>query len=44
VAHTLIENGFEAYVIVGGLKAWQKAGLPVESVPRDDLVQLPRFR
>jgi rhodanese-related sulfurtransferase len=44
VAHTLIENGFEAYVIVGGLKAWQKAGLAVESVPHDDLVQLPRFR
>jgi membrane protein DedA with SNARE-associated domain len=44
VAHLLRENGFEAYVIVGGLKAWQKAGLPVEPVPGEDLVQLPRFR
>lgn len=44
VAHLLREQGFEAYVIIGGLKAWQKAGLPVESVPPEDLVQLPRFR
>jgi membrane protein DedA with SNARE-associated domain/rhodanese-related sulfurtransferase len=44
VAHLLRENGFEAYVIVGGLRAWQKAGLPVELVPDADLVQLPRFR
>jgi membrane protein DedA with SNARE-associated domain/rhodanese-related sulfurtransferase len=43
-AHLLIESGFEAYVIVGGLKAWVKAGLPVEPVPKEDLVQLPRFR
>ncbi len=44
VAHLLREHGFEAYVIVGGLRAWQKAGLPVEPVPVADLVQLPRFR
>ena len=44
VAHVLIEKGFEAYVIVGGLRAWQKAGLPVEAVPQDDLVLLPTFR
>jgi rhodanese-related sulfurtransferase len=44
VAHLLIEKGFDAYVIVGGLKAWQKEGLPVETVPGTDLVQLPSFR
>jgi len=43
VAHWLREEGFNAYVIVGGLRAWRKAGYPVEKVPRDDLVLLPRF-
>jgi rhodanese-related sulfurtransferase len=43
VAHLLRENGFNAYVIVGGLAAWRKAGLPLESVPAHDLVQLPTF-
>jgi rhodanese-related sulfurtransferase len=40
----LIEKGLDAYFIVGGLKEWQKAGLPVETAPRTDLVQLPSFR
>jgi membrane protein DedA with SNARE-associated domain/rhodanese-related sulfurtransferase len=44
VAHVLIEKGYEAYVIVGGLKAWQKAGLPLEPVPQDDMVLMPSFR
>ena len=39
----LREQGFDAYVIVGGLSAWKKAGLPLESVPHDDLVLLPTF-
>jgi rhodanese-related sulfurtransferase len=39
----LREQGFEAYVIVGGLRAWEKAGLPTEMVPSDDLVLLPTF-
>jgi rhodanese-related sulfurtransferase len=43
VAHLLREQGFDAYVIVGGLTAWKKAGLPVEQVPNDDLVLLPTF-
>jgi len=43
VAHLLRENGFKAYVIVGGLTAWRKAGLPTEVVPAHDLVQLPTF-
>jgi len=43
VAHILRQNGFEAYVVVGGYKAWRKARYPTELVPLDDLVQLPRF-
>ena len=39
----LREHGFDAYVIVGGLAAWKKAGLPTEQVPSDDLVLLPMF-
>jgi len=43
VAHTLREEGFNAFVIVGGLAAWRKAGEPTETVPQDDLVHLPTF-
>jgi len=39
----LRERGFQAFVIVGGLAAWRKAGFPVESVPQDDLIKLPTF-
>ncbi|HVO79781.1 MAG TPA: hypothetical protein VMT28_03565 [Terriglobales bacterium] len=43
VAHLLREKGFRAFVIVGGLTAWRKAGKPLEAVPREDLVKLPTF-
>jgi len=43
VAHLLREKGFNTFVIVGGLAAWLKAGEPLESVPKDDLVKLPTF-
>jgi rhodanese-related sulfurtransferase len=43
VALLLREQGFNAFVIQGGLAAWRKAGLPLEPVPRDDLVKLPTF-
>ena len=43
VAHMLREKGFNAFVLVGGLTAWRKAGLAVETVPEDDLVHLPTF-
>lgn len=43
VARLLKEKGFDAYVIEGGLKAWRKAGLPVEQVPEEDLELLPSF-
>ena len=43
VARILRERGFDAYVIDGGLKAWRRAGLPVEQVPEEDLELLPSF-
>ena len=43
VAHLLKEEGYDAFVIVGGLGAWQEAGHPLEPVPREDLVLLPTF-
>jgi hypothetical protein len=43
VAHLLQEKGFSTFVIVGGLAAWRKAGQPLESIPKNDLVRLPTF-
>ncbi|HUD65639.1 MAG TPA: hypothetical protein VMQ17_13710 [Candidatus Sulfotelmatobacter sp.] len=43
MAHLLREKGFNTFVIVGGLAAWRKAGEPLESIPKDDLVRLPTF-
>jgi rhodanese-related sulfurtransferase len=43
VAHLLREQGFHAFVIAGGLRAWTRAGHPTESVPADDMVKLPTF-
>ena len=43
VARILKDKGFDVYVMVGGLKAWRKAGLPLEKVPEEDLELLPRF-
>jgi membrane protein DedA with SNARE-associated domain/rhodanese-related sulfurtransferase len=43
VAHLLREEGFSAFVIVGGLAAWRRAGNPTESVPKTDVVHLPTF-
>ena len=43
VAHLLREQGFNAFVIVGGLAAWRRAGNPLETVPESDLLHLPTF-
>lgn len=43
MAHLLREKGFNTFVITGGLSAWLKAGQPLESVPKNDLVKLPTF-
>jgi membrane protein DedA with SNARE-associated domain/rhodanese-related sulfurtransferase len=36
-------KGVRIAVISGGLRAWRKAGLPIEVVPRDDIAALPIF-
>jgi membrane protein DedA with SNARE-associated domain/rhodanese-related sulfurtransferase len=43
VARELMESGVSCSVIEGGLRAWKKAGLPMEHVPSAELVQLPVF-
>jgi rhodanese-related sulfurtransferase len=43
VARLLQRDNCTAKVIRGGLKAWVKAGGPVEPVPHDDVEHLPRF-
>jgi rhodanese-related sulfurtransferase len=43
VARILHQNGFRASVIKGGLRAWKKAGFPLETVPAEDVVFLPSF-
>jgi 3-mercaptopyruvate sulfurtransferase SseA len=36
-------NGVRVTVIKGGLRAWIKAGLPVEGVPPEEMAALPVF-
>jgi membrane protein DedA with SNARE-associated domain len=43
VARTLAERGIPSAVIRGGLTAWKKSSLPLEPVPADDVVMLPKF-
>ena len=43
VARVLADQGYSVSVIAGGLRAWKKAGLPMERVPKDDIVHLPTF-
>jgi membrane protein DedA with SNARE-associated domain/rhodanese-related sulfurtransferase len=43
VAHELTKKGYQPRVIRGGMRSWKKAGLPVEPVPAEDIVQLPAF-
>jgi membrane protein DedA with SNARE-associated domain/rhodanese-related sulfurtransferase len=43
VARVLQQNGLRSSVIKGGLRAWKKAGFPLETVPADDIVLLPTF-
>ncbi len=43
VARVLKQQGYNVSVIAGGLRAWRKAGLPLEAVPKDEMVQLPTF-
>jgi membrane protein DedA with SNARE-associated domain/rhodanese-related sulfurtransferase len=43
VAHMLEEENCHTKVIRGGLKAWMKAGGPLEPVPAGDVEHLPQF-
>jgi membrane protein DedA with SNARE-associated domain/rhodanese-related sulfurtransferase len=43
VAKELIDQGVNVSVIQGGLRAWKKAGLPLESVPSHEVETLPVF-
>ena len=43
VARLLAERGIPSAVIAGGLTAWKKASLPLEPVPFDEVVLLPKF-
>jgi len=43
VARVLDKNGFDVWVLEGGFRAWKKAGLPVEEVPEDEVLPLPKF-
>ena len=43
VARKLAEENCHTQVIEGGIKAWIKAGGPMELVPEADLQKLPRF-
>jgi rhodanese-related sulfurtransferase len=43
VAHMLEQENCHTKVIHGGLRAWMKAGGPLEPVPAGDVEHLPRF-
>jgi membrane protein DedA with SNARE-associated domain/rhodanese-related sulfurtransferase len=44
VARELQNRGVSVSVIKGGLRAWKRAGLPVEGVPLEEMAALPSFR
>ena len=43
VARELENSGVRVAVIKGGLRAWKRAGLPIEAVPADEIATLPAF-
>jgi membrane protein DedA with SNARE-associated domain/rhodanese-related sulfurtransferase len=43
VAQHLLAKGVPVAVIKGGLRAWKKAGLPLEAVPAEEMTKLPLF-
>jgi membrane protein DedA with SNARE-associated domain/rhodanese-related sulfurtransferase len=44
VARELQKQGIRVAVIKGGLRAWKKAGLPLEAVPPGEIAPLPEFK
>ncbi len=43
VARELEDRGLKVSVLEGGFRAWRKAGLPLEVVPDNEMVPLPKF-
>ncbi len=43
IAHMLGKENCKTLVIDGGLRAWIKAGGPLEPIPETDVERLPRF-
>jgi membrane protein DedA with SNARE-associated domain/rhodanese-related sulfurtransferase len=43
VARVLEDKGMNVRVLEGGLRAWKKAGLPIEAVPEEEILPLPKF-
>jgi membrane protein DedA with SNARE-associated domain/rhodanese-related sulfurtransferase len=43
VARELIKKGVRVAVIKGGLRKWKEAGLPMETVPAEEMSALPLF-
>jgi membrane protein DedA with SNARE-associated domain len=43
VARALEDQGLMVSVLEGGFRAWKKAGLPLDAVPEDEVVPLPKF-
>jgi len=43
VARALEDQGLNVSVLEGGFRAWKKAGLPIEAVPENEVVLLPKF-
>jgi membrane protein DedA with SNARE-associated domain/rhodanese-related sulfurtransferase len=43
VARELLDKGVRVAVVKGGLRAWKRAGLPVEPVPPEELAAFPAF-
>jgi membrane protein DedA with SNARE-associated domain/rhodanese-related sulfurtransferase len=43
VARALLEKGLRSSVIDGGLRAWRRAGLPIERVPAEEMAAMPDF-
>ena len=43
IARELEDQGLKVSVLEGGFRAWKNAGLPVEAVPDNEIVPLPKF-
>lgn len=43
IAELFLDACIEAKVLAGGLSAWKKAGHPLEQVPAEDIIHLPKF-